>query len=259
MAEILVAGGTGQAGAKVVAELLGRSHSVRVLTRHGGAPGTRIAHYPGDLVTGEGLAEAVAGVDAVIDTTDGRTKATRPIFTEGAANLLDAAEHAGVRRCVLLSIVNVDQADFPYYRAKYEQEKIYQSSPVQTAIVRATQFHDFIPMIAAPTSRVGFIPAFSGTRFQTIDLRDVARTLVNVALSRDSVPPEPIVVAGPEIRTAKDLVTAWKKATGKRGIVAPVPLPGALGAFFRDGRNIAEDATFGTITYDEWLADTVRS
>lgn len=259
MAEILVAGGTGQAGAKVAAELLSRGHSVRVLTRHGGAPGTRIAHYPGDLITGEGLAEAVAGVDAVIDTTDGRTKATRPIFTEGAANLLDAAAGAGVRRAVLLSIINVDQADFTYYRAKHEQEKVYQRSPVQTCVVRATQCHDFVPMIAGPTSRVGFIPAFSGTRFQTIDLRDVARALVNVALSRDSIPSEPIVVAGPEIRTAKDLVTAWKKAAGKRGIVAQVPLPGALGKFFREGRNIAADATFGTITFDEWLADTVRS
>lgn len=258
MAEILVAGGTGQAGAKVVKELLHRGHSVRVLTRHGGAPGTPIAHYPGDLITGEGLADALAGVDAVIDTTDGRTRATRPIFTDGARNLTRAAAEAGVRRAVLLSIVNVDRGDYAYYRAKFEQEQIYDSADLPTCIVRATQFHEFVPMIAAPTSRIGLLPALSGTRFQTIDLRDVARALVDAALSRGGVPNEPVVIGGPEVRTSKELTKAWKKASGKRGLVLEIPMPGKLGKFFREESNIVEEHKFGTITFEQWLADTVH-
>ncbi len=83
MVQALVAGGTGTAGRQVVKEFLARGHSVRVLTRHGGAPGSEIAHFHGDLVTGDGLAEALDGVDVVVDTTDGKTRGTRAVLEKG--------------------------------------------------------------------------------------------------------------------------------------------------------------------------------
>ncbi|GAF51265.1 SDR family oxidoreductase [Rhodococcus wratislaviensis] len=259
MVQALVAGGTGTAGRQVVKEFLARGHSVRVLTRHGGAPGSEIAHFHGDLVTGDGLAEALDGVDVLVDTTDGKTRGTRAVLEKGAENLLATADGAGVGRAVLLSIVNVDQAEFPYYQAKRKQERVYEGAAMATTIVRATQFHDFIPMIAKPASRAGLIPAFSKTSFQTIDTRDVATALVDAALTAEPAPEGPITIGGPEVRTARDMTTAWKKATGTHGFVVNVPLPGALGQFFRDGSNLVPDNRFGTITFDRWLADSANA
>jgi len=256
---VLVAGGTGTAGRQLVKELLARGHSVRVLTRHGGAPGTEIIHVHGDLVTGEGLAEALDGVDVVVDTTDGKTRRTRAVLDEGATNLLATADGAGVRRAVLLSIVNVDRGEFAYYQAKRRQERVYESSPLDTVVVRATQFHDFIPMVAKPPSHVGVIPAFARTRFQSIDTRDVARALADAALATEPASENLITIGGPEVRTARDLVVAWKKATGTHGLVVDVPVPGALGSFLRAGHNLAPGKEFGSITFDRWLADTTTA
>ncbi|RDI22545.1 uncharacterized protein YbjT (DUF2867 family) [Rhodococcus sp. AG1013] len=252
MTRFLVAGGTGVAGRSVVAELLRRGEPVRVLSRHGGAPSNGLEHAAGDLVSGEGLAAALDGVDVVIDTTDGKTRSTRAVFTTGATNLLAAARSAGVSRAVLLSIVNVDRGTFAYYRAKTQQERLYSGSPLPTQVVRATQFHEFVPMICAPASKVGLIPAFTRTRFQPIDTADIARALVDAAVA-DRVSDDPTTIGGPEVLTMREMALAWKAATGARGRVTNLPMPGSMGTFWRNGWNLVPDKTFGTVTFAEWL------
>lgn len=249
----LVAGGTGVAGRSVVAELVRRGETVRVLSRRGGALGAGVEQAAGDLLTGAGLAQALDGVDIVIDTTDGKTRRTRPVLTTGAGNLLSAAREAGVSRAVLLSIVNVDRSTFGYYRAKTAQEQRYAASPLPTPVVRATQFHEFVPMLCAPTSKLGLIPAFTGARFQSIDTADVARALVDAAQT-PSVTADPVVVGGPQILTMREMAQAWKAATGARGRVTDLPMPGAMGSFWRNGSNLVPDNHFGTVTFDQWLA-----
>lgn len=257
MATILVAGGTGVAGRPTTAELLRRGHEVRVLSRHGsGAIPEGAHHVVGDLARGEALVRALDGVDVVIDTTDGKARRGRAVFTRGAVNLLTAARAAGVRRAVVLSIVNVERSAFPYYRAKREQELIYQRSTIDTRIVRATQFHQFVPMICAPVATVGIIPAFTHTRFQTIDTRDVARALADAAETTDPSTGYPTVVGGPEIHTMRELAQAWQTATGTRGRIVDIRMPGRMGAFLRAGANLTPDHRFGTITFEQWLADT---
>ena len=253
MTTYLVAGGTGVAGRSVVAELVRRGETVRVLSRRGAALGASVEQAVGDLITGDGLTGALDGVDVVIDTTDGKTRAARAVFTTGAANLLSAARAVGVSRAVLLSIVNVDRGTFGYYRAKTEQERRYAESPLPTQVVRATQFHEFVPMLCAPASKLGLIPAFTGTRFQAIDTSDVARALVDAG-QRESVTPDPVVVAGPQILPMREMAEAWKAATGARGRVTNLPMPGAMGTFWREGRNLVPDNHFGTVTFDQWLA-----
>lgn len=253
MTTYLVAGGTGVAGRAVVAELVRRGASVRVLSRHGGtSDGTLPA--VGDLVSGDGLAAALDGVDVVIDTTDGKTRSTRAVFSTGAANLLSAAAAAGVSRAVLLSIVGVDRGRFAYYRAKTRQEQLYRDAALPTHVVRATQFHEFVPMICAPTARIGLIPAFTHTRFQSIDTSDVARALVDAATAEEQSPTEPTVVGGPEVLTMREMVLAWKAATGTRGRVTNLRMPGGIGEFWRKGWNLVPDNKFGTVTFEQWLA-----
>ncbi|WP_305092080.1 SDR family oxidoreductase [Prescottella sp. R16] len=252
MTTYLVAGGTGTAGRAVVAELVRRGETVRVLSRRTGSQ-DGADRVIGDLVSGSGLAAALDGVDVVVDTTDGKTRSARAVLAAGTTNLLSAAHDTGVSRAVLLSIVNVDRCDFSYYRTKTRQEQLYREASVPTRIVRATQFHEFVPMICAPASRIGVIPAFTGTRFQPIDTTDVARALADAATD-GSPSQDPVTVGGPEILTMRDMADAWKTATGARGRVTNLRMPGPLGAFLRAGQNLVPDATFGTVTFAQWLA-----
>ncbi|MGW6377994.1 SDR family oxidoreductase [Rhodococcus sp. NPDC055112] len=257
MSTVLIAGGTGTAGAAAVAELRARGHRVLTLSRHS-PEGPAADHVTADLLTGEGLAAALDGVDTVISAVNGQTRQTRPVFTTGATNLVRAAEAAGVRRAVLLSIVGVDQLRFSYYEALTEQEGIYSASGLDVRIVRSTQFHQLLRSIFATTARFGVIPAVRGARFQPIAPTDLARALADAALT-ESTDDGRIEVGGPEVRTMRELAESWKRATGSRALVLPVPVPGAPGRFLRAGLNLTTENRYGAVTFDEWLATEAPS
>ncbi|MGW5075500.1 SDR family oxidoreductase [Rhodococcus sp. NPDC004095] len=254
MSTVLVAGGTGTAGSAAVAELAARGHAVRVLSRHAPADlpaGAR--HTPGDLMTGAGLAEALTGVDVLVSAVDGRTKATRPVFTDGARTLIAAARDAGVRRVVLLSIVGVDRLSFSYYEALAEQERIHAASGLDTTIVRCTQFHTLLRAVFATTARFGVLPAVRGARFQPIAPAEVGRALADAALAE--TPADRVEAGGPEVASMRELARTWKRVTGSRAVVLQLPIPGAPGRFLREGRNLTPENRYGTITFERWLAE----
>lgn len=257
MTTVLVAGGTGTAGGAAVAELAGRGHTVRVLTRRvpPELPSCAV-HTPGDLMTGAGLADALAGVDVVVSAVDGRTKATRPVFTDGARNLVAAAGTAGVRRAVLLSIVGVDRLSFSYYAAIAEQERIWAASDVDTTIVRSTQFHTLLSAVFAGAARFGVLPAVRGARFQPIAPADVGRALADAALADATA--GRVEVGGPEVASMRDLARAWKRVTGSRALVLGLPIPGPPGRFLREGRNLTPENRYGTVTFEHWLTEKRR-
>lgn len=256
--DLLVAGGTGQVGRAVVAEALRRGLRVRALSRHtpaADAPGRvdGAEYVRGDIRTGEGLAAALAGTNALVDTTNGFLRADRPTLTAGARLLTDAAAASGVERAVVLSIVNVDQGTLGYYRAKAEQERVYLDSKVDARVVRATQFHELVAAFChlAPFGAT----AIRGVRFQPIAIGDVARVLVDQAVDAAPLRERTMLVGGPLAYTTRELAALWQKAHGRSGPVIPVPLPGPLGAFFRAGLNLAPDHRVGTVTFEEWLAE----
>jgi uncharacterized protein YbjT (DUF2867 family) len=258
--DLLSVGGTGLAGRAVVAEAVGRGLRVRVLSRHvpdAGSP-VRVAgaeYVAGDILTGAGVQAALAGVRALVDTTNGTTRATRPTLTVGARVLTDAAALAGVRRLVLLSIVNVDRSDFAYYQAKAEQERIYLGAQVDARLVRATQFHDLVATFCHLVP-FGLATALDGIRFQPIAVADVARALVDQATPGESTTERTVIVGGPLIQTTRELAELWQRAHGRHGHILTVPLPGRLGDFFRSGQNLAPDRRGGTVTFEEWLASS---
>ena len=260
-ADLLVAGGTGHVGRAVVAEALDRGLLVRVLSRHAPAVDAEgrvvgAEYVRGDIRTGAGLPGALAGTRALIDTTNGFSRADRPTLTEGARVLTDAAAAAGVERAVVLSIVNVDQGRFGYYRAKAEQERVYRGAEVDARVVRATQFHDLVASFChlAP---FGLATAFRGIRFQPIAIGDVARVLVDQAIEVAPTTDRTMTIGGPLIHTTEELAAMWQRAHGRSGRTIRLPLPGALGNFFRAGLNLAPDHRVGTQTFEEWLASGV--
>src|SRR5580698_7247959 len=143
--KIVVIGGTGLIGSKTGAILRQRGHEVVAAAPKNGV----------NTITGEGLKEALAGAQVVIDLANSPSfedKAVLDFFETSGRNLLAAESTAGVRHHVALSIVAIDRTDNGYFRAKVVQEKLIKSSGIPYTIVRSTQFLEFLRGIAASSA-----------------------------------------------------------------------------------------------------------
>lgn len=248
--KIAVAGGTGLVGSKVVARLTARADEVVVLSRSQGI----------DLTTGDGLAEALRGVEVVVDTTSlasTKPRDTVEFFRTVATNLQRAGQVADVRRIVTLSIVGIDGLGGPpygHYDGKRAQEAASEAGPVPTVILRATQFHGFAGQMIDWTAKGGVLP-MPRTPVQTVDVDVVADHLVRLTAERVNADHVRFDLAGPEKRLLSELVKATAKARGQRIVVIPAWLPGETPRRIRAG---ALQAPTGAIiagsTFDEWLA-----
>jgi uncharacterized protein YbjT (DUF2867 family) len=246
MTTYLVTGATGRVGIPTTAQLRAAGHDVRALSRR---PGDGLV--AGNLLTGAGMAEAMAGVDTVIHlaTTNGAKD------IEVAKNLVDAASAAHIKHLVLLSIVGINMIPLGFYRQRLEIEEIVQRSPIPLTLQRATQFHPFVEemFLAQRFSPVFFLPAI---RFQPIATAEVAARLV--ALASGDPMGRVDDIGGPEQRTAGDLLAAWKKATGRRRPALALRVPGKTFQAFADGENLLAGTPFGHQTFEQYLAAKYR-
>lgn len=242
---IAVAGGTGRVGRHVADIARARGHDVVVLTRASGV----------DLVSGQGLAVALDGADAVIDVVSTDTldpDESVAFFGTTTRALQEAATAASVGHHVALSIVGIDRAPHGYYAGKLEQERLVQSGTVPWTILRATQFHEFAAQMydAAAAGPFHLAPRM---RTQPVAAREVADRLVALAEQRPAGRARDL--AGPREESLVDMVRAYARARGSRAWIPAIPLPGALGRAQRDGSLLpSTDADLGVQTFAEWLA-----
>lgn len=246
--EILVTGGTGTLGRRVVERWRARGDEARVMSRSG-RPGT----IKGDLLTGEGIAAAVRGVDAIVHCASGRRR-TRQTDVAGTEILLREAARAGVAHVVFISIVGVDRNPFVYYRTKLDAERVVEHSPVPWTILRATQFHDLLLATVGALSRAPWaVPVPKGLRLQPIDAGEVADRLVELALVGPAGRAPDI--GGPEVRTLADLAQAYLEATDQTKRIVEVPTPGKVARAFREGAQLAPGAVWGTVRWEAFLGN----
>src|SRR5215510_5043241 len=201
--KIVVIGGTGLIGSKVVEKLKQKGHEAIAAT-----PNTGV-----NTITGEGLEGAMAGAQVVIDLANSPSfedKAVLEFFETSGRNLLAAeAAAGGIRHHVALSIVGIDRSDNGYFRAKVAQEKLIKASRIPYTIIRSTQFLEFLGGIAA-SSTDGKIVRISPGLFQPIAADDVAAIVADVALA---APRKGIVeIAGPERAPFNKIVARYLKA-----------------------------------------------
>lgn len=240
---VAVAGGTGVVGRHVVEVARERGYDVVVLSRSSGV----------DLTTGAGLAEKLAGVDAVVDTSNVSTRSrtvAEAFFGGVTRHLLEAEAAAGVGHHVVLSIVGIDAVDSGYYAGKRLQERTAAGGAVPWSVLRATQFHEFAEQLLGYV-RLGPFSLVPRMLSQPVAAREVGEALVGLAAGEPAGrAPE---LAGPEQHQMVDLARRVARLRGRR--VVPVRTPGKAGRAMRSGGLLPQgDGPRGRITFDEWLA-----
>jgi uncharacterized protein YbjT (DUF2867 family) len=242
--KIVVIGGTGLIGSKTVAILRHGGHDVLAASPNSGV----------NTITGEGLKEAMAGAQVVIDLANSPSfedKAVLEFFETSGRNLLAAEAAANVRHHVALSIVAIDRTDNGYFRAKVAQEKLIKTSGIPYTIVRSTQFLEFLRGIA-DLSADGNIVRLPPVLFQPIAADDVAANVADVALA---APRNGIVeIAGPERARFNEIIARYLKAVGDPREVVSDP-EARYGGGRVDEHSLVPlgVARLGRIGLDEWL------
>jgi uncharacterized protein YbjT (DUF2867 family) len=249
--QVLVSGGTGVLGRRVVERLGSEGIMARVLSRSG-RPGT----IRGDLLTGEGLEPAVRGIDTIIHCASSPFSKARQVDVEGTGRLLEAAAKVGVSHLAYISIVGIDRAaSYPYYRIKLETERVVESSPVPYTILRATQFYDLVLMAMRFLDRLPVMVVPRGFLGQPIDAGEVAERLVDLAPSGPAgrVPD----IGGPEVSTLADAARGYLRAKGSRRRIFEVPVPGKTAQAFREGVLTCPEQPYGKIRWEDFLRSVI--
>jgi uncharacterized protein YbjT (DUF2867 family) len=245
---IAVAGATGRVGRHVVDILEAGGHEVVPMSRATGV----------DLITGDGLAEALAGVECIVDTSTGPSpeqEAATEFFTSATRNLHEAGSPAGVGRLVVVSIIGCDRFEAGYNVAKVAHEQAALAGPVPARILRAAQFHEFVPQLLEWGTRgeVGYVPEM---RTQLVAARTVAEALVELALAPDGPEPDGIPeIAGPRVERLVEMarLAAAKRGTPERVEEASDPEDPDRELFAGDGLLPGPRVTLGGPTFEEWL------
>lgn len=243
--KIAIAGGTGTVGRPTVDAVRAAGHEPVVLSRSRGV----------DLIAGTGLDGALEGVDAVIDAANVSTlsaDSATTFFTTATGNLVAAADRAGVRHVVLLSIVGIDRMPYDYYAGKVAQEGVVEASPVPWTIVRATQFHEFAGQLYE-RAKVGPLHVAPRARVQPIAAREVGVHLAELAAAAPQG--RTADLAGPREERLDEMVRSFARREGHRGWIPSVSLPGAQMKGMRAGYALpGAGAILGRETFAEWLS-----
>jgi uncharacterized protein YbjT (DUF2867 family) len=241
--KIVVIGGTGLIGSKTVAILRQGGHEVLAASPNSGV----------NTITGEGLKEALAGAQVVIDLANSPSfedKAVLEFFETSGRNLLAAEAAAGVRHHVALSIVAIDRTDNGYFRAKVAQEKLIKTSGIPYTIVRSTQFLEFLGGIA-DSSADGNLVRLPPVLFQPIASDDVAAIVAEVAVAppRNGI----VEIAGPERAPFNEIIARYLKAVGDPREVVSDPEARYWGSRVDEHSLVPlDEARLGRIGLDEW-------
>jgi uncharacterized protein YbjT (DUF2867 family) len=253
--KIAVAGATGRVGRHIVDVLEERGYEAASISRSNGV----------DVITGSGLADALTGVECIIDAATGPSpekEAATEFFTTAARNLHQVGERAGVGRMVTVSIIGIDKFAGGYSAAKLAHEQAAVSGPIPARVVRAAQFHEFVPVLI-DWGRQGDVSYVQKMRTQSVAARTVAETLVDLAtdpdaeFTRRSGPPF-TEIAGPREEYLPDLAVRFAGRHGDPVKIEAVSDPSDPDRELYEAGALlpGPDAILAGPTFDEWLDAT---
>jgi uncharacterized protein YbjT (DUF2867 family) len=247
---IAVAGATGRVGRHVANTLAAEGHEVVPISRSAGV----------DVITGDGLAEALAGVTTVVDAATGPSpdrQAATEFFTTAARNLQKYGEQAGVQRIVVVSIIGIDRFTGGYQAAKLEHERLSLAGPIPARILRAAQFHEFVPQLVewGRDGEVSYVPKM---RTQLVAAKTVAEALAGMATEAewgDSAPTSIPEIAGPREESLVEAARLLVSRRGDRLRIEEVADSGVVDTdLSEDGALLpGPDAVLAGPSFEEWL------
>jgi uncharacterized protein YbjT (DUF2867 family) len=241
--KIAVAGATGRVGRHIVDLLESRGRDVVPISRSTGV----------DVITGDGLADALTGVECIVDVATGPSPdedAATEFFTTASRNLLEAGSRAGVRRMVIVSIIGIDRFTNGYNAAKLAQERAALAGPIPVRILRAAQFHEFVSQLV-DWGRQGDVSYVPKMRTQLVAARTVAEAVADLAVDPESAPGPTLEIAGPR---EESMVEAARLLVTRRG--DPVRIEGVTwDERYEAGAALpGPGATLAGPSFEEWLA-----
>jgi uncharacterized protein YbjT (DUF2867 family) len=255
---ILVTGGTGTLGRVVVRAAHAAGHRAVTMSRRPAPDASAAPRWAtADIVSGEGLAAAVADMDAVIHAASD-PRGDPAADQEGTRRLAEAAKAGRVRHLVFVSIVGIDKIPLPYYERKLAAERVLAASGQPYSILRATQFHPFIDFLFGKSAAYMplVMPLPAGYQVQSVGLEDVAARLLRaIDDGPNGLLPD---FGGPERMTARDAARIWQDARAVHKPIVSFPSFNAASRGFRAGYNTLPADTpaenRGRLGWREWLA-----
>ena len=245
--KIAVAGATGRVGRHTVDVLEEAGHDVVPMSRSTGV----------DVVTGEGLDEALAGVECVIDAATSGQEGAEEFFAASARNLQEVGERAGVQRMVVVSIIGIDRATTGYLAAKVVHERAIQSGPIPVRILRAAQFHEFVPQFLE-WGRQGDVIYVPEMRTQLVAARAVAEALADLVNGSETSAAAISEIAGPREESLVDVAKLLAARRGDSVRIEEVSDPDdPEQALYASGALLpGPDAVLAGPTFEQWLDST---
>jgi uncharacterized protein YbjT (DUF2867 family) len=245
--DVLVTGGTGRLGSRLVAPLQDAGHSVRTMSRRGTGPGG----VRGDLATGFDIGTALRSAEIVVHAASDPRGDPWQVDVAGTRRLVQAVDRERLRHLVYVSIVGVDRVPYGYYHAKFAAEQVLLASGLPVTLLRITQFHHFVDELLGTARRGPIVPVPMGWRLQPVDVGEAAAEVVRVASGEPSG--GVLEFGGPHEESAADLARAWAAAREPGTHVVATPVPGKLSAAIRDGAGLPTSGGRGTRTYADHL------
>lgn len=247
---IAVAGATGRVGRHVVDVATERGHEVVPMSRATGV----------DVITGAGLADALTGVDCIIDTATSpspdQDTATQ-FFTTASRNLHEAGSKAGIGLMVVVSIIHVDQLAGGYSQAVVAHEQAALAGPIPVRLLRAAQFHELVEQLIA-WGRQGDVAYVPNMLTQLVAARTVAEALVELATAPEA-PAGPVPeIAGPRVEKLADVATVLAARRGDPAKVVGVSNPDDPDTEANESGGLlpSPHATLAGPTFEQWLDAT---
>jgi uncharacterized protein YbjT (DUF2867 family) len=248
--KIAVVGATGRVGRYVVDALTNRGYDVVPISRSTGV----------DVITGEGLSAALAGVDAIVDAATGPSpdeETATSFFTTSAHNLQRAGQQAGAQRIVVVSIIGTDRFTAGYGAAKNAHEKAMLAGPIPAHVLRAAQFHEFVGQLVDWGTRdgIGYVPRM---RTQLVAAQSVGEELAELAVGDGFTDKAVTEIAGPREENLVDAATLLAAQRGHPAKIEGVPVPEELYGDLDDTGALlpGPGAILAGPTFEEWLDAT---
>ena len=250
MARVLVTGASGRLGRVVVPRLTEAMHEVRAMSRTKRADADGVTWVIADVdQRDQALDDALQEIEVVVHLASNRATADAT-DVEGTSNLLAAAEAAGVKHLLYVSIVGIDELPLPYYQAKLAAEQAIAGSSVPSTIFRTTQLHELLSEWLVTAAGIGGGPAMiaGGTRFRPVASSEVADRVV--ALIKGGAAGRVRDLAGPETLNAPELATRHARKTKQRVTLYPAEA-GTVAAAFLGAAHLGNRCDLGTVRFGD--------